>query len=1804
MSKRILSFLLAIITVLSLIVIPTPIEVAYANDNANADGAGSGGGSKSGTWSSSVYGYRVYIVDQEGNRVSKIIDFISNEMNSKLSRVGIFFLGTKFDSILYTTSHAPNNSYYERYLIDDIKSTWKDGTDYWPKPIVYSGRAKGNGVAVREWLVSNAKSNYFGGKPSGGHGQINVDVDTVIPPSTSTGNSSNNSNNTKPTNPPSNATGGGANVGGGGNIGNITAGTARSNTVLKIGAQMRNTFNTYKNAGYSKSLALYYTDITANRLYGEAYTCGIWSESDLEVFKGTINSVRQSLENTPEWEYTIGDKNNSNYKGFNKGDHKNPDKNLNGPNKNPSMPNKRPSGPNKGKNPNHGKIEKKPGIIDQAIDIAGGIFSSNDVNYDEFTSLDYLEATPSTSSLLVSYASETAPDGTEYNSDEAFNRDLNLVRIISATINGKILFEPLSSSGIKLVNNDVYDTLMANNLTVCIEAIYCFRPARNLDSQYSGGWFYGTVTNYGQFGTSGLYNDGGKGGWYGNVINDTGAIALYIPRDLYEDNVFVSGVEPVEKVRPNSTIADTSLGYDLHAYYFSGQVPNYPSTHTYDYENYPYGDKNDPAEVSPHPAPDPDTVEKTPFETALEEAGEDTADQTRHIHIVKVYQYEDILGNINHVTTTYRDDNPNIIDIEHEAQYKVVEWFTSPFYAKDVDPKVDEKTEWEYFTGISEDAKVNFIVDVSSLNKELVMTQGNSGSSSGGDTGTANEVRLPLHEQFSKATAAINGAIAAIDGPGVSQGNTNEISEPETAWDNTKDKLHEEISKARQEVTNGLSAASSPTRFANEASEGSGSSSGADGHGLGFSKPGITEHKKYEWDEVKDKLPATVQDTVKLWLGCDCYDKEAGEDPTSGTHYWDNTLYVLLLRKDEPEPTHTWDYDNYPTGDPHPAPEPPEPPESPDPDLDISQLFPYDINIVKTYRTHDLTLGVTYHDGTYYREENPGTILIEDEPQYSLTEWFVSTDYVYQGYDTTWETITSSAPVTGQSGTSETEITVEKPNTTLYLLLEKEIQSPPVVPTNPLDEDLTESQLTKISTADNAYFGWSGYTFKADIAAAVTSHTYTLHVGCTGGPFCGCSGHCGDYTVTCGDVTRERGDHVISATFGMKDSWKDRHETSVANPGAHSDFDGKMYGQGGKVADEIKFEEPNLDDSAHSYTLNSNGQSKDGITYITTISRQSVGDKLNLALYKKNAMNATSYSRIETLHPGSNTPTGNRLPNGVLHETIGYTIGHIAFDNSTTSTCKGCGCPSHHTVFSDTKTVQYDKQEWPLIGYFDVYTYGGDKAKTANTRPSNMTGFFVSYTSSGMASDKSALFTVPQTATIKFYPYIKMSYMITQDNISFPGYTEPNAANGRTVYMLSDKQSTIIPTNSVEISWFNETQANGGYGLQMTSTQWSTHSRAVNGSDGWQGPNQVLPGGALYQLNTKDTESYIKTVTYNTLIDDESRTWITVSDPSKYTTQSIIKSTQDYLTEAKNVIENYRIVQWVSTEFGDTAWDSESNSVKIAGGGESLANLDLPGKASTDEKYLLINGTTSQGVDEADIDIQRESYQTTVFKGFSDVNGDIYVAAITMPTGVKMLDQATLDSIVDLLKPVCGTNLQGTISGLSSDMTYSIVKVGSKTETKQQILENIRTNSQYSYLYTIDSKTKWLSNLIDSVERNTGSDSRNATWTTDGHWYNEAYDGIYLVMQSATYQVGIGIPSLRSSVLDPNLCPSKGSTSQVFTNAHMSQFCLDSKSTVAQSEDNGYVGTFEGVKVYLPDLETMYYSRPFYIPNANVQDLT
>jgi hypothetical protein len=436
----------------------------------------------------------------------------------------------------------------------------------------------------------------------------------------------------------------------------------------------------------------------------------------------------------------------------------------------------------------------------------------------------------------------------------------------------------------------------------------------------------------------------------------------------------------------------------------------------------------------------------------------------------------------------------------------------------------------------------------------------------------------------------------------------------------------------------------------------------------------------------------------------------------------------------------------------------------------------------------------------------------------------------------------------------------------------------------------------------------------------------------------------------------------------------------------------------------------------------------------------------------------------------------------------------------------------------------------------------------------------------GSNTSKSAAgYMVQNQIPIKFYPYIRMTYQ-----------TIGQKSQKQDVYVLSQNISEILPNDFVEVGWYNpDTES-----LKIGSTQWSMHARATNGSKGWNKPNQVLPGGAIYYLSTGETPTQVAIVTWQTIMVDPERSALAESLPTnEYTLAKAQTEHNNLVNQARNILNEWHIVQWVNADVNaEYAWKDNGKAVKVTGGGVSLKPLGLNGTTSSDAKYHLVRNSGSNKSNEGDLDIINQSSTIkTYFKVFADTSGNIYLAQ---------------SNDLNALKNKNGQNT-------SNDNKVTVTKILDKTVKPNEVWEKLTD----SMARNLEQRTKLISNFVGALERNKGND-HTASWaTSDGRWYNEAFDGIYVVRQATYLTVGFKSPDMRASALDPKLCPPKSSRSEMFERAFLSQFRLEAKSDAAQDKGVGYIGTFKGQDVYLPSIQNMYISKKFYIPNVNVQDL-
>ncbi|MEM4385390.1 MAG: hypothetical protein QXD03_02445 [Candidatus Anstonellales archaeon] len=444
----------------------------------------------------------------------------------------------------------------------------------------------------------------------------------------------------------------------------------------------------------------------------------------------------------------------------------------------------------------------------------------------------------------------------------------------------------------------------------------------------------------------------------------------------------------------------------------------------------------------------------------------------------------------------------------------------------------------------------------------------------------------------------------------------------------------------------------------------------------------------------------------------------------------------------------------------------------------------------------------------------------------------------------------------------------------------------------------------------------------------------------------------------------------------------------------------------------------------------------------------------------------------------------------------------------------------------------------------------GDLIKSNIIYTSTPFGSAVSYNSAGRMVKSSRI-------PIVFYPYIRMNYQIVGD------------VTNRPLYVVSQYYSKILPNDFAEAAWYNPEEES----LKMSSTQWSTHVRATNGKDFWRQPNQVLPGGALYQLGTSNIPTKVALVTWQTVLTDTEKQKLAPGFEIKGNDYSVARANSEhriYVEKAKEVLESLRIVQWVNANVGASKANEGSNKVKIKDGGESLEPLGLKGTSSLDDKYRFKGDSSKQASSEFDLDILKETNQPDVYyKIFVDTEGDVYLAKGNSLSDVEFVNGVTYkyyrNSFSNVTKVYSGKGGSDLVNSLSGEARE------------------------------IELRTQAISNLLRALEIGTGFDIPG--------WYNEAWDGICIVRKATVLDIGFKYPQVRQSVLDPNLCPKNEGKADLFSKAFLSQFTTDSRSDAFPGKPEGYIGTFKGVDIILPNMYDMYKSKKFYIPNVNVQDL-
>lgn len=419
---------------------------------------------------------------------------------------------------------------------------------------------------------------------------------------------------------------------------------------------------------------------------------------------------------------------------------------------------------------------------------------------------------------------------------------------------------------------------------------------------------------------------------------------------------------------------------------------------------------------------------------------------------------------------------------------------------------------------------------------------------------------------------------------------------------------------------------------------------------------------------------------------------------------------------------------------------------------------------------------------------------------------------------------------------------------------------------------------------------------------------------------------------------------------------------------------------------------------------------------------------------------------------------------------------------------------------------------------------------------------------------------VQSGARVKFYPYIRMTYQAIN--------SDGTPTEKKDVNVLSEFNRTIVPNDYAEVIW-NYKEEN----LKVQSQLWMTDTSVTQSTgkeDTWKGLNRVLKGGAAYQLKIDEAQT-VNVRTYQTIIEGDFRNDTTINGNYSLLESEAIAEHNKFVQSVEQQLTKLNVELWINKNpLAETAWSDGGFKVTYGTDISALENgtknvSDY--KASTESKYYLAEETDSMTDEESRRNASCSGLNTAVgttskkyYKFYSDTSGNIYM--------------------------IEGTDLNSVKNKLVYDTNYRIL-------TKTQNASNL---SSGSLAYTINNKTLVVEKIVQAIERNTGND-RTASWAvSDGTWYNEALDGIIVVVQTTPLKVNFDdVLKTKTTVLDPKLIPYTDNKSDMNNNAHILQY-------KTSSTDGNVVGEFKGKTIVMSYMDRLFNSRPFYVTNNTVQN--
>lgn len=405
--------------------------------------------------------------------------------------------------------------------------------------------------------------------------------------------------------------------------------------------------------------------------------------------------------------------------------------------------------------------------------------------------------------------------------------------------------------------------------------------------------------------------------------------------------------------------------------------------------------------------------------------------------------------------------------------------------------------------------------------------------------------------------------------------------------------------------------------------------------------------------------------------------------------------------------------------------------------------------------------------------------------------------------------------------------------------------------------------------------------------------------------------------------------------------------------------------------------------------------------------------------------------------------------------------------------------------------------------------------------------------------------------TLSFYPFTRMRYN-----------TVANEAN-KFAFVTSTNESDLATVTAVDSGVYMSKP--NGYGIEVESSQWSTHIRGLDGLKSILGNRVVankslIPGGATVDLKSSNSsntasEVWVGFKTYEVTMPSESRN--AYKENSLDTTDSAKSKASTFAEEVKNSLSGYKVYKYANKGILEQR-NFLVGATKVDSGGTFDGN-----RLSSDKKYYLRDNVTGSQSSSLNI-IGEEPLDTSVYQVY--MNG--------------------------------ATNLlNGRFGRITVKKNGSLLKEG-----------NLSAVLQVPELKDLDSKTNLLTNLTKALDNGVGSSDRSGM-----QWYYEGNEPLEVVVSSFAYQLGFGADSpVRSEVVDPKLSGKlenksdllNFNTSTIKEKARTIQYRLSAGSTTASGHGSGYMGNFNGMDVRIINMPEVFKSRLHYMSNNTVKDLS